>query len=45
MQEEKENKELQNKWIARENEISNWRQTELFKGFEMMRQHFHDLWD
>ena len=38
-------KDITEKWLARETEISAWREEELKKGFEMLQKNFHHLWD
>ena len=40
-----EEKEVINKWLAREKELYEWRHNELMKGFSMLVEHFEELWD
>lgn len=40
-----EAKEAREKWYKREQEIIQWRKSELNKGFKMLKERFWDLWD
>lgn len=37
--------EVREKWLAREQEINEWRQKELERAFAAMAKHFYNLWD
>ena len=44
-EETEEQKEVYNKWLARQIEINNWRRAELNKGLDMLKENFESLWD